>query len=143
MPTAIAEKNDLIKRTTSGEKPEKAPRQARGDSGFAVIETGGKQYRVAEGDTIKIEKINVKGGEEMKEGDEIVFDKVILKDDNAEDTLLQVGTPYITEAKVVGTITEIGRNKKVVVIHYKQKSRYFKKAGHRQPYFKVKIKEIS
>jgi len=104
---------------------------------FAIIETGGKQYRVAEGDAIKIEKI--KG--DLKEGSEIIFDKVLLLD-SGEGSPLQLGTPYLIGVKVSGTITEIGRNKKVVVIHYKQKSRYFKKAGHRQPYFKVKINSI-
>lgn len=98
---------------------------------FAVIETGGKQYQVAPGDVVKIEKIKGK----HKEGGEVVFDKVLLTDS-------EIGTPHITGAQVKGTITEIGRAKKVIVIHYKQKSRYFKKAGHRQPYFKVKIEKI-
>ena len=109
---------------------------SRGDSGFAIIETGGKQYRVAIGDTIKIEKVN----NELKEGDAIIFDKVLLIDNGTDST--DIGTPYIEGAKVSGTLVEIGRNAKVIVIKYKQKSRYFKKNGHRQPFFKVKIDKI-
>lgn len=102
---------------------------------FAVINTGGKQYKVSKGDTLKIEKI--KG--DFKVGDKIVFDKVMLVD-NGKDTT--IGTPYIKEASVEGTLEEVGRNKTVEVIKYKQKSRYFKKNGHRQPWFKVKISAI-
>lgn len=102
---------------------------------FAVIHTGGKQYRVSKGDTIKIEKI--KG--DLKVGDKIVFDKVMLVDDGKDAT---IGTPYIPKASVEATLKEIGRNKTVDVIKYKQKSRYFKKNGHRQPWFKVTIENI-
>lgn len=104
---------------------------------FAIIETGGKQYRVAVGDTIKIEKIK----EDIKEGDSLIFDKVLLIDNGTDST--DIGTPYIEGAKVSGTLVEIGRNTKVMVIKYKQKSRYFKRNGHRQPFFKVKIDKIS
>lgn len=114
--------------------------QAQGDSGFAVIETGGKQYRVAAGDTIKIEKLNGTDNE-YKEGDSVVFDKVLLVDNGTDST--DIGTPYLAGAKVSGTLLEIDRNAKVMVIKYKQKSRYFKRNGHRQPYFKVKIDKIS
>ena len=107
------------------------------NNGFAVIEAGGKQYRVSVGDIIKIEII--KG--EHKEGDKITFDKVILIDNGKDVT--DIGTPYIEGAKVVGTLTEVGRDKKVTVLKYKQKSRYLKKNGHRQPHFKVKIDKIS
>jgi large subunit ribosomal protein L21 len=84
---------------------------------------------------VKIEKIIGT----YKEGDKVTFDKVLLVD-NGKDTT--IGTPFIDGAKVEATIEEIGRNKKVIVIHYKQKSKYFKKNGHRQPYFKVKIASI-
>jgi len=114
------------------------------NGGFAIIETGGKQYRVAVGDVIKIEKIkqadSAKGSVEPKEGCIITFDKVLLIDNGKGVT--DIGTPYITGAKVFGILTEIGRNKKVTVIKYKQKSRYFKKNGHRQPYFQVQINKI-
>lgn len=99
---------------------------------FAVIMTGGKQYNVAKGDVITIEKL----AGEHKAGDKVIFDKVLLVDDGKDTT---IGTPYISKAAVKGTITEIGRAPKVTVVHYKQKSRYFKKNGHRQPFFKVKI----
>lgn len=99
---------------------------------FAVIQTGGKQYKVMVGDEIKIEKL----AGEYKEGDKIVFDKVLLVDNGTDTT---IGTPFIDKAKVTATLTKIGRLPKVTVIKYKQKSRYFKKNGHRQPYFQVKI----
>lgn len=118
--------------------PKKAQVQKKTESGaFAIIETGGKQYRVTEGETIKIEAI--KG--EMKVGSPVVFDKVLLADNGADAT--DIGTPYITGAKVSGTLVEIGRNAKVIVLKYKQKSRYHKKNGHRQPFFKVQITKIS
>ncbi len=102
---------------------------------FAVIATGGKQYKVSVGESIKIEKIIG----DYKEGDKITFDKVLLVDDGSNTT---IGTPHIDGAKVEATLEEIGRHAKVTVIKYKQKSRYFKKNGHRQPYFKVKITAI-
>lgn len=102
---------------------------------FAVIQTGGKQYKVAVGDIVKIEKITG----DYKEGDKVVFDKVLLVDNGTDTT---IGTPYISGAKVTGSITKIGRLAKVNVIKYKQKSKYFKKNGHRQPYFEVKIEGV-
>lgn len=102
---------------------------------FAIIHTGGKQYKVSKGDTVKIEKF--KG--DFKVGDKIVFDEVMLVEDGKDTT---IGTPYITSAKVNATLSEIGRNKTVEVIKYKQKSRFFKKNGHRQPWFKVTIDSI-
>jgi large subunit ribosomal protein L21 len=102
---------------------------------FAVIQTGGKQYKVAVGDMVKIEKLTG----DYKEGDKVVFDKVLLVDNGADTT---IGTPYISGAKVTGSITKIGRAAKVNVIKYKQKSKYFKKNGHRQPYFEVKIEGL-
>jgi large subunit ribosomal protein L21 len=98
----------------------------------AVIKTGGKQYKVAPGTTIKIEKLSGT----HKEGDKIIFDQVLFVD-NGKDTT--IGTPFIEKAKVTGTITKIGRAQKVTVIKYKQKSKYFKKNGHRQPFFQIKI----
>jgi len=109
---------------------------------FAVIQTGGKQYKVSEGDSISIEKINgptSTQGEEYKKGDKISFDKVLLVDDGKDTT---VGTPYIGGAKVEAEITEIGRARKILIIKYKQKSRYLRRNGHRQPFFKVKIISI-
>jgi large subunit ribosomal protein L21 len=102
---------------------------------FAVIKTGGKQYKVSEGGFVSIEKI--KG--EYKKGDKISFDKVLLVDDGKDTT---IGTPYIKGAKVDAEITEIGRARTVLVMKYKQKSRYLRRNGHRQPYFQVKITSI-
>lgn len=103
---------------------------------FAVIQTGGKQYKVAKGDTLKIEKITG----DFKVGDKVTFDKVLLVEDG---TAPVIGTPFIASGIVEATLEEIGRNKTIDVIKYKQKSRYFKKNGHRQPYFKVKISKIA
>ena len=124
----MAEKATATKKT--------APKKKEAKTGsFAVIFTGGKQYKVLEGETITIEKLTG----EYKEGDVIEFDKVLLKDSGAETT---IGTPYVTGASVQAVITKIGRAQKVTVIKYKQKSRYFKKNGHRQPFFKVSISAI-
>ena len=106
---------------------------------FAVIKTGGKQYKVAAGDSLKIEKIIGENKTVAKVGDKIVFDEVMLIEG---PTGTQVGTPTVAGAKVEATLSEIGRNKTVDVIKYKQKSRYFKKNGHRQPWFKVTIDSI-
>ncbi len=100
---------------------------------FAVIQTGGKQYTVAKGDVITIAKLS----DTHKEGDSVTFDQVLLWDNGTDTT---IGTPFIPKATVKGTITEIGRAAKVIVVHYKQKSRSdWKKNGHRQHFFKVKI----
>ena len=102
----------------------------------AVIKTGGKQYVVSKGDTISIEKLS----DTVKKGDAVTFDKVLLVD-NGKDTT--IGAPLIAGAKVTGTVTTVGRAKKVEVVKYKPKSRYFKRNGHRQPVVKVKIDGIS
>lgn len=104
-------------------------------SSFAVVQTGGKQYRVWEGQTLTIEKLPG----ELKRGAKIAFDSVLLKDDG---TSTKVGTPFISGAKVEATLEEEGKGEKVIVIKYKAKSRYFKKRGHRQPFMKVKISSI-
>ncbi len=102
---------------------------------FAIIETGGKQYMVSEGDTVKIEKIPG----DFKAGDKVTFDKVLVVDNGSDTT---IGAPYIKGAAVSGEVKKIAKAKKVVVIKYKAKSNYFKKRGHRQPYFEVKIGAI-
>ncbi len=104
-------------------------------SDFAIIETGGKQYMVREGDTVKIEKLM--GGHKV--GDSVAFDNVLLVERGADTA---IGTPYIKGAKVAAEISKISRAKKVTVIKYKAKSNYFKKRGHRQPFFEVKISSI-
>ena len=97
---------------------------------IAIIETGGKQYVVTNDSVLTVEKL------EANVGDKVIFDKVLLIDDGSK---ANVGTPYVSGAKVTAELLEIGRAAKVTVIHYRQKSRYFKKRGHRQPFSKVKI----
>ncbi len=99
---------------------------------FAVIQTGGKQYKVSVGETVRIEIIPG----EYKKGDKITFAQVLLVD-NGKDTT--IGTPYITGAKVEAELVDIGRAPKVLVVKYKSKSRYLVRQGHRQHFFKVKI----
>ena len=99
---------------------------------IAIIETGGKQYVVTQDSVLDIEKL--KGAN--KAGAKITFDKVLLTDDGAKTV---VGAPYIKGAEVAAELVENGRADKVTVIRYRQKSRYFKKKGHRQPYATVRI----
>ncbi len=98
---------------------------------IAVIKTGGKQYLVKEGSLLTIEKITG-----VKKDDSITFEAVLLTDDGKE---LSLGAPMVSDGKVPATVLSVGRNKKVVVVKYKAKSRYHKKKGHKQPHLKVKI----
>lgn len=101
---------------------------------YAVIETGGKQYRVSTGDTIYVEKLDV------NEGDEIVLDRVLLVN---QDGKTQVGKPYVEGAQVVAKAAKQGKQKKITVFKYKAKKNYKKKQGHRQPYTKLVIESIT
>lgn len=103
---------------------------------IAVIKTGGKQYVVSPGATITIEKLP----QEVKKGDTLTFDEVLMTDNGSAMT---VGTPLVKGAKVSGTVTIVGRAKKVEVVKYKAKSRYLKRRGHKQPQIKVKIDTVS
>ena len=103
---------------------------------YAVFATGGKQYRAKEGDKVKIEKLPG----DYKEGDSLTFENVLMVDDGASEAAL--GTPFLKGSYISATLSKIARYKTVDVIKYKQKSRYFKKYGHRQPYFQVKIDSI-
>ncbi len=102
---------------------------------FAVVITGGKQYKVRVGDMVKIEKIT--GNHAV--GGKITFKEVVLVDSTGQTI---VGAPFVAGSRVEAEIIEIGRDKKIDVVHYKPKSKYFKKQGHRQPFFKVKIISI-
>lgn len=124
-------KKEVIKATEK-----KAPKKVEKTGEFAVILTGGKQYVVSVGDVLTIEKLP----EDHKEGDKIVFDKVLLVDNGKDATT--IGTPYIDGAKVTAKFEEAGKGKKINVIRFKSKSRYFKKYGHRQPFNKVKIEAL-
>lgn len=103
---------------------------------FAVIQTGGKQYKVAVGDEIAVEKITG----DYKVGDTVTIDSVVMTDDGTVTTL---GAPFIKGGTVSATITEAGRLAKVMVVRYRQKSRYHKKNGHRQPFMSIKIDGIN
>lgn len=100
----------------------------------AIIETGGKQFKVAEGDTLFIEKLPVESGET------VTFDKVLAVIDGDKIT---VGTPVVVGAKVDASVVKNGKGKKVIVFKYKPKKGYRRKQGHRQPYTKVTIGKIS
>ena len=100
---------------------------------IAIIETGGKQYVVSGGDVVTIEKVPV------EKGGKVTFDKVLLVDDGKAVT---VGAPLVAGAKVSGELVSEGRAAKVTVIRYRQKSRYFKKKGHRQAFAKVRILSV-
>jgi large subunit ribosomal protein L21 len=103
---------------------------------FAVIQTGGKQYKVAVGDEIAVEKI--KG--DYKVGDKVTIESVVMKDDGSTTTL---GAPYIAGSTVEATITESGKLAKVMIVRYRAKSRYHKRNGHRQPFMSLKINAIN
>ena len=101
---------------------------------YAIIETGGKQYKVQEGDVVFIEKIS------FNEDETVLFDKVLaISDDNG----LTVGTPMLEGASVSAKVIGQGKDKKIIVFKYKPKKHYHKKQGHRQPYTKLTIKEIN
>lgn len=100
---------------------------------LAVIKTGGKQYLVSPGDKIKIEKLDT------KEGEEITFEEVLLL---KKDNKIEIGTPLVKNAKVIGRVLKQGKDKKVVVFKYKPKKRYKVKKGHRQPFIEVEITKI-
>ena len=96
---------------------------------FAIIETGGKQYRVQENDFVFVEKL------EANVGDAVVFDKVLMVNE-------KIGNPYVNGAKVNAKVEAQGRAKKIIVFKYKSKKNYHKKQGHRQPFTKVQITSI-
>lgn len=102
---------------------------------FAVIKTGGKQYKVSVGDVLRIEKLP----KEYKEGEKVTFEDVLLFD-NGKTT--EVGTPTVKGKTVEALFQEAGRAKKILVAKYKAKSRYFVRNGHRQPFYEVKISAI-
>ena len=101
---------------------------------YAVIAAGGKQYKVAQGDTIKIAKL---AGEV---GSTVEFDQVLLLRSDKE---IKVGTPYVENAKVTGEIVEHGRHKKIHIIKFKRRKHHMKQMGHRQDYTAIKITKIS
>ncbi len=101
---------------------------------YAVIQTGGKQYRVEEGATLKIEKL------ELGTGDSVEFDKVLLVQ---SDDAVKVGQPFVEGGKVTAEVVSQGRHKKIKIIKFKRRKHHMKQMGHRQYYTEVKITGIS
>ena len=101
---------------------------------FAVIESGGKQHRVGEGEVLKLEKLGVAPGEN------VVFDKVLMV---ADGDNVNVGTPYVSGGKVTAEVLSEGRHKKVRIIKFKRRKDYLKRQGHRQWFTEVKVTGIS
>ena len=100
---------------------------------YAIIESCGRQYKVAEGDVVFFEKL------EAEEGKKVTFDKVVLVSD---DKKVEVGAPYVKGVKVEGKVVSHGKAKKILVYKYKAKKNYRRTQGHRQPYTKVEITSI-
>ena len=100
---------------------------------YAILVTGGKQYKVSEGDVIYVEKLGV------EDGASVTFDKVLAVGEGAD---LKVGTPYVEGATVTGTADKTGKQKKINIFKMKPKKGYRKRQGHRQPYTKVTISAI-
>lgn len=101
---------------------------------YAIIETGGKQYRVQEGDVLFLEKLPA------EDGQNVVFDKVLAVSDGDN---FKVGTPVVDGASVTAKVLGHGKGKKIIVFKYKPKKNYRRKQGHRQPYTKVQIEKIN
>lgn len=102
-------------------------------SNFAVIETGGKQYKVSVGQKIKVERLKA------NEGEGFVFDKVLLR---TNEDKIEIGAPYLANAKVEAKVLKQGREKKKIVFKYHPKTRYRRRKGHRQHFTEVEIKSI-
>lgn len=101
---------------------------------YAIIKTGGKQYKVSEGDTIKVEKLL------QEEGDIVSFDEVLMVEDAGD---IKVGSPNLEGVTVGGTVLKQGKAKKIIVFKFKSKKNYRRKQGHRQPFTQVKIDKIN
>lgn len=112
---------------------------------FAIIKTGGKQYKVSPGQKLKIEKLAAptggepRHGRDAKEGDTVSFSEVLLV---ADGDNVAIGTPHVKGAKVDAKVVQQGRDKKKIVFKYHAKARYRKKKGHRQPFTEVEITGI-
>ncbi|HHT50141.1 MAG TPA: 50S ribosomal protein L21 [Eubacteriaceae bacterium] len=100
---------------------------------YAIIKTGGKQFRVEEGNVINVEKLSAQVEEQVE------FDKVLAV---SKEGKMEVGTPLVEGAKVIGKVLEQGKAKKIIIFKYKAKKDYRKKQGHRQPYTKILIEKI-
>jgi len=101
---------------------------------YAVIMTGGKQYRVTQGKVLRVEKLRA------EEGAEVVFDKVLLV---AEGDAVQVGAPYVEGGRVAATVKHHGRGRKIMVVKFKRRKNYLRRQGHRQDYSEIQITDIA
>ncbi|BBA35341.1 50S ribosomal protein L21 [Methylocaldum marinum] len=101
---------------------------------YAVIQTGGKQYRVKQGDVVKVETLNADAGQQIE------FDKVLMVQ---TDSGLKVGKPFVDGGKVTATIKAHGRHPKVKIVKFRRRKHYMKQAGHRQNYTEIQITDIS
>lgn len=101
---------------------------------YAIIKTGGKQYRVAEGQILKVEKLAA------EQGNNIDFDQVLMLVNGDE---VQIGSPYLNHAKVTAEVVDHGRGEKINILKFKRRKHHMKRAGHRQDYTKVKIVSIT
>ncbi|MEN8108839.1 MAG: 50S ribosomal protein L21 [Pseudomonadota bacterium] len=101
---------------------------------YAVIKTGGKQYRVARGDTLKVEKLDA------GEGDSVEFDQVLMVGEGED---VKIGTPYVEGSRVTATVKAHGRGDKVEVIKFRRRKHHMKRMGHRQDYTELEITAIS
>lgn len=100
---------------------------------YAIIKTGGKQYKVSEGDVLSVEKL------ETAEGETVVFDQVLAASD---DSAVKIGQPLLEGASVQAKVLEHGKGEKILVFKYKAKSNYRRRQGHRQPFTKIEIEKI-
>ena len=100
---------------------------------YAIIKTGGKQYKVSEGDVLSVEKL------ETAEGETVVFDQVLASSD---DSTVKIGQPLLEGASVQAKVLEHGKGEKILVFKYKAKSNYRRRQGHRQPFTKIEIEKI-
>ena len=107
---------------------------------FVIFQTGGKQYKVKEGDIIFVEKLSDSGGEPVAEGETVEFKEVVAV---SRDNGFTVGTPTVAGAYVSATVVKQGKDKKMYVMTYKPKKNQKRKLGHRQPHTKIQIQNIS
>ena len=100
---------------------------------YAIIKTGGKQYKVAEGSEVIIEKLDA------AEGDKVTFEEVLAVGEGSE---LKIGRPFVEGAKVTASVVTVGKGPKIRILKYRHKTNYRRRQGHRQPFMKVKIEKI-
>ncbi|PKM95975.1 MAG: 50S ribosomal protein L21 [Firmicutes bacterium HGW-Firmicutes-1] len=101
---------------------------------YAIIITGGKQYKVSEGDVVRVEKLG------LEDGEAVTFDQVLMI---SNENGLKVGSPLLANATVTGKVARVGKGRKIVIYKYKPKTTYHKKQGHRQPFTEVTIEKIN